>query len=945
MDRVYEICKDYFYSKDKNPYTLDQAVPKIAFASTAWIRRGSCKRILSEYARRKIYEADSLKKTFSLNNNISYTNIDSPLNNIIIKTALMFGKWNEKNSNDKKIIEKYAGINYEKFIEQFRLISKAEQDFVFKKGVWQINNRNRHIQYHALDFYKEDFEKFNLLVIEILKEKHPKLDLSSDKRYMYNVYNKITKYSEEIRVSVAETLVIVESIKNDFENCKNDASNLGVLVVRDLLQNSKWYTWASLDKLLPYLAETSPNEFLNQFEEYLYRDSKQKLMSETEEGITTYSYLTPIYWSLELIAWNTDHCVRACTILSKLAKYDDQAIEHLTYILLPWYPNTFAPFSFRKVIVDNILKSNIIVGWKLVKKLMPGVTTCSVPTYKPKHINIPNEEIEITNAEYYSQIDEYLELMIKYCKKDDERLIDLIDLLDNVSKKNFDKICNYLKSSIIIKKNDKSKYKLWDKLEKLSYWINKQAEIDEKTKTEMVTKIDDVIKVLKPQNNLFIAARLFKKDTWELIEDYNNYELSEKKLDEVRLKNINDIYVEKGIDSILELAEIVEDSFSLGMIFSKLNVLYEIESTFIYSNLDKNDQLSNFSKGYVYNKYNFNQNKYDIKVLKDMPLKSKVNFLLMLPYNMETFKNVEIILNNNYKEYWNQVDIRFITDEETLSYTVNKMMEVNRFERILWMYRLSLHNNKNLKYDNDIVLTCLEKIEDKFNQYDICEAIEELQKNNADKTRLFYIEWKFLPLLNSNEHRPITMEREIASNVNKYVEILELAFKEHSKEKDDRNINTNVATNAYRLLHQWKFVPGTKEDGYIDPKNIKKWYKDMKKLCTEKDRLEVGLSCFGSVLFYSPKDKNSFWIDKTVAEILNRDEIVRNSYKIEAFNSVGVVNWDENGTAYLTKRDEYKQKAEITELEGFSKFATALREIANNFEFDAEHMKDTYHDF
>lgn len=150
------------------------------------------------------------------------------------------------------------------------------------------------------------------------------------------------------------------------------------------------------------------------------------------------------------------------------------------------------------------------------------------------------------------------------------------------------------------------------------------------------------------------------------------------------------------------------------------------------------------------------------------------------------------------------------------------------------------------------------------------------------------------------------MERELASNPNKYLEILELTYKEHSKEKDDRNINENVATNAYRLLHQWKFVPGTKDDGYIDSNNIKKWYKDMKKICSEKDRLEVGLSCFGKVLFYFPKDKSNFWIDKTVAEILNNDEIVRNSYKTEAFNSIGAVNWDENGTEYINKRDEYK---------------------------------------
>ena len=944
-DRIYEINKDYFYTKDKNTYLLGQAMPKIAFASTAWIRRGSCKRILDEHTRRKIYETDSLKKTFSLDNNIGYIGVDNSLNSKILKTVLLIGKWNEKNSNDKKIIEKLAGINYENFIEQFRVIAKAENDFEFKNGVWKINNRSNQFKNYALDFYKEDFDKFYSVITEILKEHHPKLNLSFDKGNMYNIYNKCTKYSEEIRFGVAESLVIIESIKSGFENCKIDASNFVILVVRDILNESNWEIWASLDQLLPYLAESSPSEFLNQFKDYLSRDKNKKLISEKEEGITIYNYTTSIYWSLELIAWNTDYCVQSGMILSELAKFDKKAIDHIVNIVLPWYPNTYAPMKFRFTLVENILKENLQIGWKVLKKLMPGETSYAVPTYKPKYINVPTDEISITTEEYYDQIDTYLDLMIKYCKNQDDRLIDLIDLLDNVSKQNFDKICKLLKSSKIQKKPDKSKYKLWDKLEKLIYWLKKHSDIKNEIRNEMIQEIESVIDYIRPGNNLYIISRLFKKDTWELVDDYDNYESSEKKLRELQLNGIKELYSKNGVNSIVELVDIVEDSYSLGMIFSKLNPPLIEERDIILSNLDKNEKLCNFAKGYIYNKYNLDGNDYSINALKDLSIKSKINFLLMLPYNMITFKNVEILLKGNNKKYWEQVDIRFIDNDETLSYSVTKLMEVNRYERVLWMYRLSLHNNKKLTYDNNIVLTCLEKINDNFNQFDVCEAIEELQKNDADRDRLFYIEWKFLPLLNHGDYRPITMEKEIAKNVNRYVEILELAFKEYSKPKDDRNIDSNVATNAYRLLHQWKYVPGTNELGFIDEKSLKNWYEDMKKICADKDRLEVGISCFGNVLFYSPKDKNGFWIDKTVAEILNGDEIARSGYKNEAFNSVGVVNWDENGSEYLSKRDEYYEKANDTEVAGYYNFATALREIAHNFEFHADHMKDTYHDF
>ena len=138
-----------------------------------------------------------------------------------------------------------------------------------------------------------------------------------------------------------------------------------VLTVREILEKSNWYTWASLDKLLPYLAEAASSEFLNQLEDYLFRDDEKKIMLEKEDGITTYNYSTSIFWSLELIAWETDYFVRACMNLSELAKYDEKALEHIVNIVLPWYPNTYAPMSFRFALVENIQRiiSKLILIW------------------------------------------------------------------------------------------------------------------------------------------------------------------------------------------------------------------------------------------------------------------------------------------------------------------------------------------------------------------------------------------------------------------------------------------------------------------------------------------------------------------------------------------------------------------------------------------------------
>lgn len=940
-DRVYEIGTSYIKTKNNGYYTLNEAISKAAIKSTAWIRIGSTKNYLDEYTRRQIYNYDNNKRSVKTFNEPNRAYLDTLSNIDIIKTALLFGSWNENNKNDINAIEKYSKEKYENFIREVRKISKNESGFCFKNGCWKIENRETYLKEYALEFYKEDFEKIKEIVVEVLKEYNPKLTLSPDRRSMANIYNKTTKYSNELRFGLSETITIIKLLEKNFENCKVAASNFTVLTVREVLSDSSSDTWASLDKLLPYLAEACPSEFLDQLVQYLEKDSTGKIFYEKEEGITTYNYSSSIYCSLELIAWNTEYFVRVCMILAKIGKIDKEAVNHLVNIVLPWYPNTNAPAEYRIRAVENILKENTTIGWQLVNKLMPGSTTYTITTYKPKYINIPNEKIEITKKDYYEQIDKYIDLMIKYCKYKNNRIIDLIDLLDNVSKNNFDKICNYLKSKKINSKNDNSKYMIWDRLERMYYSINKYSKLDNKTKEEMKEKIKSVILEIKPTNNLYIISRLFKRDIWIYVDD--NYDKSIKELEKKRIKSIKELYNRNGINTILKLCNIVEDTFNLGMTVGSIKIK-SMHTNKLLELLDKNGKLLDFSKGFVYKRYNLNNEKYNDKLLNELTKKAKLNFLLMLPFEQTTFELVDRELKEKSLKYWKEVDISSVQNEEDLKYSSKKLMEVGRYDKVLWVNRMFNYNHPDMKDNNEIELECLEKNDINIDEYDICQTIKKLQNKNANPNRLFYIEWKYLPLLDSNEYRPITMEKVLASDAEKYSEILELAFKEKSQKKNSRNIDSNIATNAYRLLNQWKIVPGSREDGSINTKILKKWYTDMQTICKAKDRLEVGLYYFGQVLFYASEDKSGFWINKAVANILNENQKVRDGYKIQAFNSVGVVNYDKEGSDFMKKYNEYKEKAEKAELNGYYNFATALREVAENFKFDAERMQDSYED-
>jgi hypothetical protein len=265
---------------------------------------------------------------------------------------------------------------------------------------------------------------------------------------------------------------------------------------------------------------------------------------------------------------------------------------------------------------------------------------------------------------------------------------------------------------------------------------------------------------------------------------------------------------------------------------------------------------------------------------------------------------------------------------------------------------LCLH--KSIEYDRDLSIEALRELLSKqdemnsFHVYNIGGIIEDLQSSDVPKEELINIEWAYLSLLTGvhSEGRPITLETEIANNPARYNEILCIAYKAHSVQSEDAaSVDKNIAKNAWLLLHYWRIVPGTTADGKIDRNKLNTWYEKMVEICSESDRLNVGLMNFGHVLFHAPTNKNGT-LNKYVAEILNEDsmnaKILRDSYRTEAFNSLGVISIDADGTVYDNLADKYAEKARVNEKAGYSRIATIFRNLSETYREDAKETRDRY---
>ncbi len=308
--------------------------------------------------------------------------------------ACLVGSWYENSAEDKSILSEIARNEYDKWIPKLRdILQYPESPITFKNGIWNVKDRNKLWQMLCSRIFDDHLDILMHCVASVLSEPDPKFELPKEDRFAASVHGKILKYSNQIRSGLAEGLALVGCFPDLLTNCTtNKPTTISSLTVREILKESNWNIWASLNELLPYLAEAAPDEFINIIEEKLSleKDLFANLFMQEDSGITGWNYTTGILWSLEALAWDEKYISNVSVLLGELASLDpggnwmNRPINSLTTIYLPWKPYTNASFERRKVAIQTLNREFPDVAWKLLLSLLPNQHQITSGTYKPK---------------------------------------------------------------------------------------------------------------------------------------------------------------------------------------------------------------------------------------------------------------------------------------------------------------------------------------------------------------------------------------------------------------------------------------------------------------------------------------------------------------------------------------------------------------------------------
>lgn len=895
-------------------------------------------------------------------------NITADWNLNKLATAILLGGWDEKSQNDRQIIQQLTGESYRKWIVELReTLNQDNNPFSFKNGIWKVNDRQKLWQDLGSYLFNEHLDKFGQISVEVLKELDPQFELHPDERYMANIKGKVLQHSDTLRKGLAETLALLGNQADALRNCKRGkAETIAILSIKEILNDAEWILWGSLNQLLPTLAEAASEEFLEMVENALKKSPCpfDELYSQEGNALTGGNYMTGLLWALENLAWDPEHLVRVTIILGKLASRDpggnwgNRPANSLTTIFLPWMPQTIASVEKRKVAVQKLLEEFPNVAWKLLLNLLPNACRSSSGSHKPEWRKIIPDDWEkgVTNKEYWEQAVNYSEMAVETAKKDTKKLKELVEHLRNLAEPSFCAFLEYLETEEIKTLSEEERTKLWDALNRIMI-MQKWREGQKNTLSpEIIKRIEQVAESIRAKSPQYRYRHLFTDRNIELYEEKGNYKEQDKKLEDRRQDAIKEIHEQGGIEAVFQFIQEVDSprrvGYSLGIVSKNKDIDKYILPVLLEN---ENNRIKEFTELFVFAKNKSEGWEWVDKIDFNGWTKIQVGmFLSYLTSNKRTWDYATRILGKHEDEYWKRANVDPCDEESDWDYAIEKLIEYKRPNAAIACLNPTLRKqgkiNKELAVRALLDAISAESELQELDAYHTIEVIKALQNDpDVNPDDLFSIEWGYLPLLtgpgSSGEAK--ILEQKLASEPDFFCELICRIYrskKEPERKKESTEQEKTIASNAWHLFREWKRIPGMDSENHFSSEQFKGWLQKVKTKCGESGHFDVAMITLGEALIHSPSDPDGLWINKTVAEALDSEdaEKLRRGYYTGIINTRGVYCVDPTGKPEKEIAAKYRQQAEVVENAGFHRFAITLRDLAKDYEHQAQQIIDEH---
>ncbi|MFO0782060.1 MAG: hypothetical protein U0636_00060 [Phycisphaerales bacterium] len=880
--------------------------------------------------------------------------------------ANLLGRWDESSNADMAAAASVAQDETSKWLQKMReVLQFPDAPVTHRSGVWAVKHREELWQVLGSRLFDHHLTELRKCAVSVLTERDPQFSLPPDNRFAAPLSGHVLRHSKNLRRGLAESLALLSGQPQALTNCsRGTVESAAALAVREILRDADWMLWASVNDVLPPLAEASPREFMDSVEHALSVDPCpfDTLYSQEGSGIGGRNYLTGLLWALETLAWDEQHLVRATVLLGALADRDpggqwaNRPSTSLTTIFLPWLPQTMASKEKRKVAVETLVKEHPTAGWSLLLSLLPNQTTMSSGTQKPRwRGTIPEGAPARPDREQYrEEVGIYAGLAVRIAATDQQKLVQLAQYLDCLPDADRATMLKHIGSDAVKSLPEEGRISLWESLCSMARKHRSFADAHWALPDDQVSAIEGAADSIAPHRPENTSRVLFTEDDWELTDPNANFEEEQSKLWDRRRDALRGILAAKGVEGVIALAEVVESPDKLGFALGSLDAGHLAAPIVPAMLRGPESALRRFAQGVARGSFaKEGWTRIDAIDKSTWPQDALARLLVSLPFSAETWNRVGSLLKEGADEYWRSVAV-FPYQAEAGDYTaVEALIKHGRPWAAIDCLASILRAGQPIDMKRAAqALLAGASSDGPINPMQALHAVNIIQAlqddSNTDPADIAKVEWALFPLINDSDRAtPKFLESRIATDPEFFCELVKAAFRDESGDTNVAELSEaqkSRALNAYRLLQTWKTVPGSTSEGGLSGAAFATWIDKVTQSLGSCGRLRVGLHLAGGVLVNSPADPDGLWMHRAIAGVLDRADMaeLRIGYGIGIHNLRGAHYEDPEGKPEIELSRRYSLQAEEIENAGFHRVAGTLREIASDYTREAEDLRKRY---
>lgn len=832
----------------------------------------------------------------------------------------LIGAWHAETQADREIVSYVVDQKYEAIEDQVASLLRFDDSPVWSAGRYRgVASKIDALFAIARMITPEDLGRFFDAAEYVLSESDPALELPEKDRWAAALYGKNRDHSGELRDGICETLVILSVHGNNLFKSRLglDVEGRVAVLIRKLLTPLTLEKLLSHNHDLPRYAEASPDEFLKIISEDLQRDYPVVfgLLKPVNPGLFGASpSRTGLLWALECLAWKQQNLPRVSLILAQLSrtKINDNWMNKpdacLQAIFRAWMPQTAASVDLRIKVLGMLMRRFPDVGWEIgIEQIKPS-SRIGHYNYRPRWRSDASEAGQVvTRGEFYDFNRRTLDLLIAWPSHNEKTFGDLVESLEGMPEEDQTKVWNQI-DEWSREAGEAAGAALRERIRLFAFTQrSRHRNFGEATRD----RARGAYKSLRPSDPVIRHGWLFS-DQWveesadEIEEEDFDYKKREERIDRLRREAMAEIWTERGFKGFKELLTNSGATVTVGHYIALCIVGVEPQADFIRRCFVLDGDIRSKAEwclqGFLYATEDQSRDRVLQSVAKGSSAEECRRLFVCAPFQASTWRLLDDYGDDIRAGYWKDVfpswgqrttaEITEITDRllearrpRAAFHAVHfdfKNVETSRLKRLLRDVA-----TVNAEPESHFKLDC----------HRISNALDSLEgRAGVTRDEMAQLEFLFIEALDNSKHGIPNLESQLAQSSAFFVQAVALAYKRSDEEEDPPELGIEnseqraaIALGAHRLLDQIRKIPGTDENGRIDAAVLAAWLVEVRRLCREYARADIGDQCLGQLLAKAPEGENGTWPCKEVCEAMERiaSSEIGKGFHIGARNSRG----------------------------------------------------------